>query len=694
MQTARHPQPSSFRTLQDLRANVTYHIPVRENESHGVNQPHLQEVIDRGAELLLTCDTGISTPVDVVDYARTRGVDLLITDHHDLPELLPKVIAITNPKFLPQGHPLSSLSGSGVAYKLAEELYARFGRPDEATRHLDLAALGLVADLARLTGDARFLVQRGLEALRTTQRLGLRTIMEVAELVPANLTEEHIGFVLGPRLNALGRLADANPAVELLTTSDPLRARLLATQLEGLNTQRQLLCNQVTRAAEAQLRENPSLLELPILVLGHPTWPGGVVGIVASRLVDRYHKPAILFSTPEGQSARGSARSVEGLNITAAISAQQDLLHNFGGHPMAAGLSLDREKLDEFRRRLSKTVAEMLEGIQTDRSIKIDGWITLSEAGMGLAAVLESLAPYGPGNEELILATSGLKIESKTSIGRNQEHLKLNVSDAAGNSRTVLWWNGAEEKDTLPEGRIDLAYSLRASDWRGTPQVQMEYVDFRIPAGQPVEVITSKLEVIDYRNAGEPYQILSTLREGSSIEIWAEGEEKKRVGGLDRYELTPADSLAIWTTPPSPHELRLAMEIVRPCKVFLFAVGDPVEQPDTFLARLAGLLKYAINHREGRLTWSQLETATTQRSISVRRGLAWLVSQGAIDIQSEEGDNLAVTAGIISKVQPDSSNLKAEIQALLAETSAYRTHFKQAGKDILFFQSDLSIEIG
>jgi single-stranded-DNA-specific exonuclease len=681
-------------TLKDLHADVVFHIPVRENESHGVNKLHLLEIIDRGAKLILTCDTGISTPADVVDYARSRGVDLLITDHHDLPESLPKATAITNPKFLPQDHPLSTLSGSGVAYKLAEELYTRFGRSGEATRQLDLAALGLVADLARLTGDARYLVQRGLEALRNTQRLGLKTIMEMAELAPANLTEQHIGFVLAPRLNALGRLADANPAVELLTTADPVRARLLATQLEGLNTQRQLLCNQVTRAAEAQLREDPSLLAQPVLVLWHHTWPGGVVGIVASRLVDHYRKPAILFSTPDGQPARGSARSVEGLNITAAIAAEKELLLNFGGHPMAAGLSLDKEKLDEFRRRLSRTVAEMMQDIQTERSLEIDGWLTLPEACMELAAALESLAPYGPGNEKLILATPELKIQSKTSIGRNQEHLKLNVTDEAGNSRTVLWWNGAGEKDALPEGRVDLAYSLRTSDWRGTPQVQMEFVDFRNLAGQPVEVKTSHLEVIDYRNARAPSQILSTLREQSSILVWAEGQEKKQVGGRDRFELAPAEALAIWTIPPSLNELHRAMEIVRPRKVYLFAVTDPIEQPDIFLAKLAGLLKYAINHRGGKITWSALETVTIQRSVTVRCGLAWLVSQGMISMQSEEDDNLSVMAGTIPKDRPDSTSLKAEIQSLLIETAAYRQHFKHAGKDTLFSSSDITIETG
>jgi single-stranded-DNA-specific exonuclease len=669
--------------LQELHADVTFHIPVRESESHGVNIPHLQEIIERGAKLILTCDTGITAHA-AVEYARARGVEMLITDHHDLPESLPKALAITNPKLLPEGHPLSTLSGSGVAYKVSEELYTRFGRPEEVTRQLDLATLGLVADLARLTGDARYLVQRGLAALRNTQRLGLQTIMEIAELAPANLTEEHIGFVLGPRLNALGRLADANPAVELLTTSDPVRARVLATQLEGLNTQRQLLCNQVTRAAEAQLRADPTLLAQPILVLGQPAWPGGVVGIVASRLVERYHKPAILFSTPTGQAAHGSARSVEGLNITAAIAEQKDLLLNFGGHPMAAGLSLDTEKLDEFRRRLSKTVSDMMEGIQTEKSVEIDGWLSLPEATLDLAKALESLAPYGPGNEKLTLASRGVRIQSKTPIGRNQEHLKLNVSDENGNSRTVLWWNGAEEKDSLPEGRVDLAYSLRASDWRGTPQVQMEFVDFRMLTGQPVEVKGSQLEVIDYRNEDDLPQILANLREQSSIMVWAEGEQKKQVGGKDRNELVSAQALVIWAIPPSPQELHLALEKVHPKTVYLMGASTPVETPETFITRLAGLLKTVINARGGRVTWSALAAATAQRNLTVRAGLEWLVAKGTIFIDMDKEDDLALSNGASVKNSPVAADLWDEIKVLLAETAAYREYFKRAEKYTLF----------
>ena len=667
-------------TLQALGADVTYHIPVRGNESHGVNLPHLQEAIDHGAKLILTCDTGITAHA-AADYARSRSVDMVITDHHDLPETLPLAVAIVDPKLLAEGHPLSTLSGSGVAYKLAEELYARFGRTGEVTRHLDLATLGLVADLARLTGDARYLVQRGLEALRNTKRLGLQTMMEMAELVPANLTEEHIGFVLAPRLNALGRLGDANPTVELFTTSDPVRARVLATQLEGLNAQRQLLCNQVTQAAEAQLRANPALLAQPVLVLGHASWPGGVVGIVASRLVERYRKPAILFSTPAGEPARGSARSIEGLNITVAIARQKDLLLNFGGHPMAAGLSLDQENMPEFYRRLAKTITEMMGEVKTDSRLEIDGWLDLPEITLDLAEVLESLAPYGPGNEKLTLATHALKLHSATTIGRNKEHLRLGVADEAGNSLTVLWWNGAGEP--LPEGRFDLAYSLRASDWRGTRQVQMEFVDFHIVEAEKIEVKSKQIEIVDYRNAEDLPQVLSTLKRQPSTIIWAEGEEKKEVGGKDRNELEPADSLAIWTIPPSPEELHAALEKVHPRTVYLFAGTDPVEPPEAFLGRLAGLLKYAINRRGGKVTYSELEAATAQRAITVRNGVEWLVSQGEINIKAEKGDELVVFIGTSLKDPGVASQLWAETRSLLAETAAYRAHFKRADKDTL-----------
>jgi single-stranded-DNA-specific exonuclease len=671
-----------FQTLRGLDADVAFHIPVRRLESHGISIPFLKEIIDRGAKLILTCDTGISAH-DAVDYARTRGVEMVITDHHDLPETLPQAYAIIDPKMLPNDNPLSTLAGVGVAYKFAEELIGRFPTVDfSPDSMLDLVALGLVADLAILKGDARSLVQKGLIELRNTKRLGLQVMMEMAELISTNLTEEHIGFVLGPRLNALGRLGDANPVVELLTTRDPGRARLLATQLENYNAQRQLLCNQVTQAAEAQLRANPKLLTNPIILLDHPSWPGGVIGIVASRLVERYRKPAILFSTPDNEPVRGSARSVEGLNITAAISTQKDLLLNFGGHPMAAGLSLKKEKLPEFNQRLSRTVENLLgKSILDEPEIKIDAWLDLSEITLELASALESLAPFGPGNEKLTLATHSLMMQSFTTIGRNKEHLKLMVTDETGTPQSVLWWGGAGE--TLPDGKFDLAYTVRGSDWRGSRQVQIEVTDFRVIEEPVIEIKDQKPEIIDLRDVMEPSKLVPGFVSKPSTLIWAESDAKKEVGGKDRNELEPGTNLVVWTIPPSPKELEDALELVKPKILTLVCAHPFLEITDTFMARLTGLLKFAITHLDGEVTYTDLAAGTAQRQVTVEIGLNWLVSSGKISLLHQDNDHLRVAPGKTINDLGGAARLRMEVQALLAETAAYRAHFKRADKDTL-----------
>ncbi|HAV76357.1 MAG TPA: single-stranded-DNA-specific exonuclease RecJ, partial [Anaerolineae bacterium] len=427
---------------------------------------------------------------------------------------------------------------------------------------LDIVGLGLIADVALLKGETRSLTQKGINALRSTNRLGLKAIAELSNTNLETLTEETVGFTFAPRLNALGRLSDANPAVELLITNDPARARVLATQIEGLNAQRRLLTSQVTEAAEAQLREHPELLTEPVIVLSHPNWPGGVVGIVANRLVDRYHKPALLLTEGEDGILRGSARSVEGLHITEAITANKDLLLSFGGHPMAAGVSLEKDRLLSFRKGLGMAIENQLGGIvREEPSLQIDAWLGLDEVNLALADSIEMLAPFGAGNPKLTLATRGVKIRSVSEIGKTKEHLRLTIEDERRNTQNILWWNGAGE--ALPESGVtfDIAYSIRASTFRGEKQISVQFEEFRIAEGMRIDVIQPKLEIIDFRNQLSPYDLQpSTL-------IWAEGGDKAK--GRSRYDLQPTDELAIYTTPPSPSELRTVLEIVKPNKVFV-----------------------------------------------------------------------------------------------------------------------------
>ncbi|MEW6288075.1 MAG: single-stranded-DNA-specific exonuclease RecJ [Chloroflexota bacterium] len=656
-------------TLQALGTDVVYYIPIRGKENHGVHVESLQPILDGGVSLLLTCDTGI-TAHEAIDYCNSRGVDVIVTDHHDLGETLPNAKAIINPKLLPDDHPLKNLAGVGVAYKLAEALIASRTSKVESQDLLDLVALGLIADVALLKGETRSLAQKGIRKLRETKRLGIKVMAELAGASLETLTEETIGFTFAPRLNALGRLSNANPAVELLITNNASRARVLAAQIEGLNAQRRLLTSQVTEAAEAQLRENPSLLSEPVIVLSHPNWPGGVVGIVANRLVERYHKPALLLTEGEDGILRGSARSVEGLHITEAIASQKDLLLGFGGHPMAAGLSLPKDNLPAFRRGLGKAIERQLGAmIRKEPTLQIDAWLELHEINLELADALETLAPFGAGNPELILATRNVTLKSATEIGKTKEHLRLTVEDERGNVQSLLWWGGAGEE--LPEAgaKLDIAYALRASAYRGQRQVSLTFEEYRLTEEKPIEIHKPKLEVRDMRL--QP----SLLNLQPSTLIWAEGPD--RAAGVPRFELRPAEEFSIYTTPPSPADLHRALEIVQPKVVYVFAVTPPPEKTDEFLTHLAGLCKYVLNQRKGKVSLQELAAAMAARESAVRIGLEWLAAGGHLAVSGGD-DALVLTRGNGEANQYLQKELYVAVKGILEETAAYRAYFAKA----------------
>jgi single-stranded-DNA-specific exonuclease len=676
-------------TLQALGADVTYYIPIRGKESHGVHIETLKPILDNGARLILTCDTGI-TAYEAIDYANSRGVDVVITDHHELGPTLPNARAIVNPKLLPENHVLSTLAGVGVAYKLAEALFEnrdsgienREGLPDSrmTTPHslLDLVALGLIADVALLKDETRALVQRGIQVLRNTGRIGLRTMADLSGTSLDSLTEESIGFSFAPRLNALGRLGDANPSVELLLSHDPVRARVIATQIEGLNAQRRLLTTQVYEAAEAQLRENPELLSEAAIILASQNWPGGVVGIVANKLVERYRKPAILMNQSEEGVLRGSARSIEGLNITEAITTQRDLLLGFGGHPMAAGLALAADKLSSFRKGLGKAIERQMGNIvREEPTLQIDAWLKLDEISLPFAESLEALAPFGAGNPSLTFATHKVRLRSVAMLGKNREHLRINVEDENGNVQSVLWWGGAGS--ALPEegSKFDIAYSLRASSFRGDKQVTLQFEDFRVVEEAPPELRKHKTEIVDFRLEPEKFENLHP-----ALLVWAEGADRAR--GKSRFELQLADEFAIYTAPPSAAALIHALETVRPKKVYLFGVAPPMEKPDAFLARLAGLAKYVINQKGGTVSIGELAVVTGQREGAIRLGLEWLAAGGHVTIQRDgEQETVLLSRGTGELNQYLQRELYMAVRGILEETAAYRAHFQRAEAESL-----------
>ena len=384
---------------------------------------------------------------------------------------------------------------------------------------LDLVALGIVADVMPQVDDTRYLLQRGLALLRENRRLGVKAILERADIVADELNEGHIGFGIAPRLNALGRLDDANPAVELLTTSDWARARILANSLESYNARRKFLSNHVYESAIAQIENEPWLLDYAALVLSHEDWHSGVIGIVASRLVEEFGLPAALIATPD-ETGRGSARSLEGIDLTAALGRASEQLIRYGGHSMAAGFSLPADKIFQFRRALSRAVRAMAGDAPAAPALALDGYLELSDISLALTADIERLAPFGNGNPPLTLATRNLKVASGKGLGRRGEHLQVEVEDAGGRRQRVIWWRGA--KADLPSGRFDLAYTLRTSRFKGEREALVEWLDCRPLDAAPID---AEAPAPVYELAGLPSLRRAAEHAGASAGRLSDGDQ-------------------------------------------------------------------------------------------------------------------------------------------------------------------------
>ncbi|HVO44605.1 MAG TPA: DHHA1 domain-containing protein, partial [Aggregatilineales bacterium] len=604
----------------------------------------------------------------------------IITDHHDLGDRLPPADAVVTPRRLPADHPLASLPGVGVAYKLMQHLYTRLGRASELARLLDLVALGIVADVAPQTDDTRYLLQIGLDRLRHTTRPGLAALMEVANLAPLTMTAEQIGFQLGPRLNAAGRLGDARLSIELLTLSDWAQARLLAVQLDGYNVKRRLMTQSMEAEANEIIATTPSLLDYTALVLVHPRWHPGILGIVANRLAERYARPVVLLTESEPGQLRGSARSIGGYDISAAIAAQADLLTHYGGHPGAAGLGLDAAHLNRFRERLSEALAAS-HPAATEPTLAIDAVVSLADATPDLAARLSRLAPFGEGNPPVVLMARGLRLDRAAQAGRSQQNRKLMVSDAEGTCVAVMWWNGGTH--TLPHARFDLAFSLSMSPAR---ELQLALVDLREDAAEVAALARSPLELHDYRDrAIRPEDALTIVDGKAGATVWAEGYPRQQYPTLRRRsDLAPAETLIIYTAPPDPVALRQALEAVNPRTVYILGAEPPLTELPAFLARLKIVTQNVIDHQQGEAPVGVLCGATAGSVRLVRAGLALLVAEGAIiDSSGSDTESVHLTPGTGRVNAKTREVARLRLENAYREVGAYRRYFRSAPVDRL-----------
>ena len=458
--------------LSSLGVPVTPYLPHRVDEGHGLSNAAIDALADDGVTLIVTVDCGI-TAFDEVKYAKSRGIDVIITDHHLPHDGVPDAVASLNPKIPGGDYPFFELCGAGIGFKLIQGLFEFYGQPWDPGL-LELVAMGTIADLVPLLDENRYLVQGGLRELANTRRPGLQALYSSARVDPDEITAETVSFQIAPRLNSAGRIGNPMDSYKLLTTTSADEASALTHKLESLNIERRVASEEAYAIAEQLIEE---LGELPsLLVISDERFIRGVAGLIAGRLVDRYRRPAIVIAI-EGEYSVASGRSIPEFNIVSAMESCEDLLVRFGGHSQAAGLTIPTEDIPQLKTRLEDYSNRLLETQGLVRNVEIDAVITLDELDEVMIRWINYLEPYGPGNPRPTFASMRVKVLEYFHMGREQQHLRLRV-EANGAQFTALAFNQSG-KWKAGTKYVDLAFTVMNDSFRGKGAIALRLLDFK-----------------------------------------------------------------------------------------------------------------------------------------------------------------------------------------------------------------------
>ncbi|ADL12256.1 single-stranded-DNA-specific exonuclease RecJ [Acetohalobium arabaticum] len=504
--------------FQHLGVEPKYHIPNRLEEGYGLNKDAIESLAQSGVELLITVDCGISDYQEV-KYANQLGIDVIITDHHEVPARIPPAEAVINAKQSNCNYPFSQLCGAGVAYKLILALADKdqqVNQKEIKEYYLDLLAMGIVADIVPLVDENRIMVKYGLELLQNPNNLGLSALIEAVDLTETEINTGHIGYILAPRLNAAGRIGNPDLALELLITDDPSQAADIAAELEEINHRRRDIEADIRQEAELMV-EGMDLEQTKALVLASENWHSGVVGIVASDIQEKYYRPTIMIAIEDDGIGRGSARSIKGFNIYQAVKNSEDLLPKFGGHEQAAGLSIAKEDIAQFRDEINQYADDRLSDKDLTPRLKLDCEVELSELSKELVQEIDYLAPFGFGNPRPKLAVREVTVADFATVGSNGEHLKLAVTDEAGTTVECIGFNmaGFRQKLISQQEEIDLACTVEINNWQGKSELQLKLKDINFPEVSFIDQLFAKSKEIIadnyYRGIGEEDQFYTKV---------------------------------------------------------------------------------------------------------------------------------------------------------------------------------------
>lgn len=484
-------------TMRQAGAVFQYYIPNRFTEGYGLNEDALRKAAEKGFSLVITVDTGISA-VKEAELAKELGLDLIITDHHEPPAEIPNAYAVINPKKPGCTYPFPMLAGAGVAFKFAHALLGSF-----PSFILDIAGVGTIADLVPLVDENRLFAKHGLLAIEHSSNPGIQALKKVCGIEKGPITAYHVGFGMGPRINATGRLESADRAVKLLTTNHREEADRWAKELDDLNKERQLLVESITEEAIAAVTMLPEE-ERNVLVVAGEEWNEGVIGIVASRLVEKYYRPTIVLSiNKESGKAKGSARSIEGFNMYEALTICNDLLPHYGGHPMAAGMTLAAKDLNEFRKRLNSLADEWLTKEDYQPITKVDAICSLQEMNLNTINEINKIAPFGIGNPSPRILLKQVELAEARAIGKEGNHMKCQFVSASGQLDGVGFKMGELLSELTLSTEVEVVGELTVNEWNQIRKPQFIIRDLSIP----------EIRIFDWRGITDKHGKVFTIAE-------------------------------------------------------------------------------------------------------------------------------------------------------------------------------------
>ena len=526
--------------LDSLGANVSYYLPDRFEDGYGPNQSVYKYYIEQGIQLIITCDNGVAGH-QAIHYAKERGVDVIITDHHEIGETLPEAYAVVHARH-PKGHyPFGDLCGVGVALKVATALLG-----DLPTEYLDVCAIGTIADLVSLTDENRTIVQMGLKLMQNTDRVGLAELIQRVGVDPKNLNEETVAFQLAPRLNALGRLGSAMPGVELLTTFDVEEAKSLVDQIEVSNQTRRSIVDKITQEAFQQVEALDELEDL--LIVKKEGWHEGVLGIVASRLVEKYHRPTLVLTKLEDRQVyKGSGRSIEGVNLFRVLQAGKAYAPESGGHAMAGGMTVPVDQFEEWQKALKEAAKEDHDCIQKKSRLTYDSKLSLDQFTEEMIHSLDCLRPFGTDNPVPRFLLKDVQVIEARALGKNQKTLKLKLSEKEGSlGLEAVAFGKGETASYLSKGQVlQVVCEASLNSWQGRVTPQGRVIDFW--GEGPL--------LVDWRHSQNSSQIFSVQE---AYYYFEEPTLKERYQGM-----LPSGALAI-----GPNDLQQSKAVYRQLVIF------------------------------------------------------------------------------------------------------------------------------